>query len=311
MICVKNSELKCQLDKVCIMILNETNFIHQPNNLQDLVRYRVEQEVSIKLNRTPVNNTTVKTDYTVKRDFQNPLFYSVRVDEHISKITPDAHQAVLDVVKQVDVIKNNVDVLINGHTGKPEIITNHQSIISEWEDFREEYLKKHDFLRAEATRQNVMDFLSVFDGQINSHDQLISGLNSQVFFNTFFDYFLAPHPQGFESDLTMHYHSLLFQSIVTPLSVNQKIIRETPETVTIRKTGVPEDNINAAKIKEQYDEKYRPIIDYQFSEYLAEYDATIEFNTDKKYIEYADIRMNESIRNNVEMDIHCRIWRIQ
>ncbi len=310
MICVKNSQLKCQLDKVCIMTLNETDFIHQPNNLQDLVRYRVEQEVSIKLNRTPVNNTTVKTDYTVKRDFQNPLFYSVRVDEHISKITPDAHQSVLDVVKQVDVIKNNVDVLINGHTGKPEIITNHQSIISEWENFREEYLKKHDFIRAEATRQNVMDFLSAFDGQINSHDQLISGLNSQIFFNTFFDYFLVPHPQGFESDLTMHYHSLLFQNVVTPLVVNQKIIRETPETVLFSKTGIPKGDIDIDRIKKQYDEQYRPVIDYQFSEYQSGYDATIEFNTDKNHIEYADIKMSESVKNNIEMNINSRIWRI-
>lgn len=292
------------------MVLNESNLIHQANNLHDVARYRVEQEVSIKLNRTPVNNTTVKTDYTVKRDVQNPLFYSVRVDEHISKITPNAHQPVLDVVKQVDIIKSNVDVLINYHTGKPEIITNHQSIIFEWMAFKEEYLKKYDFIRAEATRQNALDFLSVFDGQINSHDQLVSGLNSQVFFDTFFDYFLVPHPQGFESDLTIHYHSLLFQNVVTPLVVNQKIIRETPETVLFRKTGIPKDDIDIDRIKKQYDEQYRPVIDYQFSEYQSGYDATIEFNTDKKYIEYADIKMSESVKNNIEMNINSRIWRI-
>lgn len=67
------------------MFSNESSHAHQSGNLLESIRYRVEQEVSIRLNKIPVNNTTVKTDYTVSRASANPLFYSVRVDDHISK----------------------------------------------------------------------------------------------------------------------------------------------------------------------------------------------------------------------------------
>ncbi|EKT1927977.1 hypothetical protein QDY85_004271 [Salmonella enterica] len=293
------------------MISSESDITQQSRSLTDIVRYRVEQEVSIRLNRISVNNTIVKTDYTVKHNYNEPLFYSVHVDDHISKISPNAHQDLLDIMKSVDIIKSNVDLLINASTGKPETIKNHDVIINKWNIFKENFLKENEFIRAKVTRQNIQDFVSVFDEQINSCEQLLIGLDSQIFFNTFFDYFLV-NMQTFESNLTMNYHSQLFKGIVTPLIVNQKILRETSEKVLIRKmsTSVSESNINIGEIKKQYNERYKPIIDYQFSEYQVNYDAQIEFNTIEKNIEYADIQMNESVINNVEMDIRCRIWRI-
>lgn len=162
------------------------------------------------------------------------------------------------------------------------------------------------------TQQNIQDFVSAFDEQIHSGHQLLAGLDNQIFFNTFFDYFLV-NMQAFESDLTMNYNSQLFQGIATPLTVNQKILRETPEKVLISKTILPvsENSISIGEIKKQYNKKYKPIIDYQFSEYQVSYDSQIEFNTTEKHIEYADIQMSECVMNNVEMDIRCRIWRIQ
>ncbi|EJM4181754.1 hypothetical protein NOJ95_004353, partial [Salmonella enterica] len=235
------------------MISSESDITQQSRSLTDIVRYRVEQEVSIRLNRIPVNNTIVKTDYTVKHNYNEPLFYSVHVDDHISKISPNAHQDLLDIMKSVDIIKSNVDLLINASTGKPETIKNHDVIINKWNIFKENFLKENEFIRAKVTRQNIQDFVSVFDEQINSCEQLLIGLDSQIFFNTFFDYFLV-NMQTFESNLTMNYHSQLFKGIVTPLIVNQKILRETSEKVLIRKmsTSVSESNINIGEIKKQY-----------------------------------------------------------
>ncbi|EMV7406930.1 TPA: hypothetical protein ACJJXJ_004485 [Enterobacter soli] len=294
------------------MISSKSDITQQSRSLTDIVRYRVEQEVSIKLNRIPVNNTIVKTDYTVKHNHNKPLFYSVHVDDHISKISPNGHQNLLDIVKGVDIIKSNVELLINSSTGKPETLKNHDAIVNEWNIFKTNYLKKNEFIRAKMTQQNIQDFVSAFDEQIHSSHQLLTGLDNQIFFNTFFDYFLV-NMQAFESDLTMNYHSQLFKGIATPLTVNQKILQETPEKVLISKTtsAASKNNTSIDEIKKQYNKKYKPIIDYNFSEYQVNYDAQIEFNTTEKHIEYADIQMSECVMNNVEMDNRCRIWRIQ
>ncbi len=292
------------------MVLNKNKLTYPAEELHDVARYRVEQDVSIKINKIPINNTTVKTDYTVSYNRGNNLFYSVHVDDHIAKMSPDGHQGFLNIVKEIDVIKSNMDLLINSDTGKPKALANHQQIINKWNVFKEDFSKKNELIRAIETQQAIQNMLSVFDEQINSYDSLMAGIENQIFFNTFFDYYLV-HSQKFESDLTMRYRSQLFEDVITTLAVSQKIIQETPEIVSISKFGTPKGTVDIESILRQYNEKYRPIIDYQFSEYNIKYNAQIGFNTIMNCIEYAEIHMGECVNNNVEMDIFCHIRRIQ
>jgi len=287
---------------------NSDGVIKTNDSLPRITKYRVEQEIAIKLNDIPVNSTQVKTDYTITHSENEPLLYFVHVDDYISKISPDAHQPLLDVVKEIDRLKSNVAVWIHPSTGKPVSIMNHQHIIIEWQEYKKEFLKKNEFIRAEEVKQHVINFISAFDEQILSHEQLVSNLDTQIFFTTFFDRFLV-RTQNFERDVLMEFNSQLFEKVVTPLTVTQKIMQESPESVVVRKTGKPTGFIDVDEIERQYNQKYKPSLDYQFSIYSVEYDSQIEFNTLGKYLEYADVRMRERVESNVELDISCRIRR--
>jgi hypothetical protein len=292
------------------MTMNESSdaVITTNNSLLRITKYRVEQEIAIKLNDIPVNSTQVKTDYTLSHSEHEPLLYFVHVDDYISKISPDSHQPLLDVVKEIDRIKSNVALWIHPSTGKPVSIMNHQQIITEWQSYKEEFLKKNEFIRAEEVKQHINNFISAFDDQIHSHEQLVSNLDTQLFFTTYFDHLLV-RGQNFESDVLMDFHSQLFEKVVTPLTVTQKIVQESPESIVVRKTAKPAGFIDVGEIERQYNQKYKPSIDYKFSTYSMEYDSQIEFNTAGKYLEYADIRMRERVESNVELDISCRIRR--
>lgn len=287
---------------------NSDGVIKTNDSLPCITKYRVEQEIAIKLNDIPVNSTQVKTDYSITHAENEPLLYSVHVDDYISKISPDAHQPLLDIVKEIDRLKSNVDVWIHPSTGKPVSIMNHQHIITEWQTYKKEFLKKNEFIRAEEVKQQLINFVTAFDEQICSHEQLVSNLDAQIFFTTFFDHFLV-RTQNFERDVLMDFNSQLFTNVVTPLTVTQKIVQESPESVVVRKTGKPTGFIDVDEIERQYNQKYKPSLDYQFSTYSVEYDSQVEFNTVGKYLEYADIRMRERVESNVELDISCRIRR--
>lgn len=287
---------------------NSDGVIKTNDSLPCITKYRVEQEIAIKLNDIPVNSTQVKTDYSITHAENEPLLYSVHVDDYISKISPDSHQPLLDVVKEIDRLKSNVDVWIHPSTGKPVSIMNHQQIITEWQTYKKEFLKKNEFIRAEEVKQQLINFVSAFDEQICSHEQLVSNLDAQLFFTTFFDHFLV-RTQNFERDVLMDFNSQLFTNVVTPLTVTQKIVQESLESVVVRKTGIPTGFIDVDEIERQYNQKYKPSLDYQFSTYSVEYDSQVEFNTVGKYLEYADIRMRERVESNVELDISCRIRR--
>lgn len=287
---------------------NSDGVIKTNDSLTCITKYRVEQEIAIKLNDIPVNSTQVKTDYTITHSEHESLLYFVHVDDYITKISPDSHQPLLDVVKEIDRLKSNVAMWIHPSTGKPVSIMNHQHIITEWQEYKKEFLKKNEFIRAEEVKQHVINFITAFDEQIRSHEQLVSNLDAQIFFTTFFDHFLV-RTQNFERDVLMNFNSQLFEKVVTSLTVTQKIVQESPESVVVRKTGKPTGFIDVAEIERQYDQKYKPSLDYQFSTYSVEYDSQVEFNTVGKYLEYADIRMRERVESNVELDISCRIRR--
>jgi hypothetical protein len=287
---------------------NSDGVIKTNDSLPCITKYRLEQEIAIKLNDIPVNSTQVKTDYTITHSENEPLLYFVHVDDYITKISPDSHQPLLDVVKEIDRLKSNVAVWIHPSTGKPVSIMNHQHIITEWQEYKKEFLKKNEFIRAEEVKQHVINFITAFDEQIRSHEQLVSNLDAQIFFTTFFDHFLV-RTQNFERDVLMDFNSQLFEKVVTPLTVTQKIVQESPESVVVRKTGKPTGFIDVDEIERQYNQKYKPSLDYQFSTYSVEYDSQVEFNTVGKYLEYADIRMRERVESNVELDISCRIRR--
>jgi hypothetical protein len=287
---------------------NSDGVIKTNDSLPCITKYRVEQEIAIKFNDIPVNSTQVKTDYSITHAENEPLLYSVHVDDYISKISPDAHQPLLDIVKEIDRLKSNVDVWIHPSTGKPVKIKNHHQIITEWQTYKKEFLKKNEFIRAEEVKQQLINFVSAFDEQICSHEQLVFNLDAQIFFTTFFDRFLV-RTQNFERDVLMDFNSQLFTNVVTPLTVTQKIVQESPDSVVVRKTGKPTDFIDVDEIERQYNQKYKPSLDYQFSTYSVEYDSQVEFNTIGKYLEYADIRMRERVESNVELDISCRIRR--
>lgn len=273
-------------------------------------RYRTEQNVSIKLNRIPITHTESKIDYTITQNkHKSPFCYRIQIDDFIAKISPDAHQELLDIISGIEAIKSNVELLIDPLTGKISHIENHTDIYLAWQQYKKSFLERYEFVRANEARKNIAAFAAAYEEQIKSVPQLISGLENQLFFNTYFDNYLIGNT-NFETIRVLNFRSQLFENIITPMQITEKIVKESPDIVVVHKTGAPTGMIDNAEIERQYNEKYQPVIDYHFSKYEAEFDAQLAINTQQNCLEYAEIRMNEFVKNNVELAIVCQVRRI-
>lgn len=273
-------------------------------------RYRTEQNVSIKLNQIPITHTESKIDYTITQNkLKSPFCYRIQVDDHIAKISPNAHQELLDIISDIEVIKCNVELLIDPLTGKINHIENHKDIYLAWQQYKKSFLERYEFVRADEARKSIATFVATFDEQIKSVPQLISGMENQLFFNTYFDNYLIGNT-NFETVTFLNFRSQLFENIITPMQITKKIVKESPDIVVVHKTGLPTGTIDNAEIERQYNEKYQPVIDYHFSKYEAEYDAQLAINTQQNCLEYAEIRINEFVKNNVELAIVYQVRRI-
>lgn len=271
--------------------------------------YRTEQNVSIKLNQIPINHTVVKIDYTLTK--LSPLCYAIHADDYIAKISPDPYQELLNMVNKIEQIKCNVKVLIDENTGKINRIINLNDVFLNWQNYKNELLAQYNFIRSEDAKNNFNTFISIFDEQFRSERQLIEGLEKQLFFMVFFDQYLVGNKTTFEKLDVVNFYSLLFEGVSTPLQVTEKIIKESPEIVVLQKSGQPiTESINLSEIERQYNEKYQPAIDYHFTSYDARYGAQLGLNTLHNSLEHAEIIMRELVKNNVELEVLCKVRRI-
>ncbi|MBW4730718.1 hypothetical protein KZO62_02260 [Prevotella melaninogenica] len=61
------------------------------------------------------------------------------------------------------------------------------------------------------------------------------------------------------------------------------------------------DNINEAKLKEMYDEMYKPLIQFAFSEYDIVYRIEYEIDSKNNLVGNANVYIEEMVKNNYQI----------
>ena len=61
------------------------------------------------------------------------------------------------------------------------------------------------------------------------------------------------------------------------------------------------DNINEAKLKEMYDEMYKPLIQFAFSEYDIVYRIEYEIDSRNNLVGNANVYIEEMVKNNYQI----------
>ena len=61
------------------------------------------------------------------------------------------------------------------------------------------------------------------------------------------------------------------------------------------------DNINEAKLKEMYDEMYKPLIQFAFSEYDIVYRIEYELDSKNNLVGNANVYIEEMVKNNYQI----------
>lgn len=64
-------------------------------------------------------------------------------------------------------------------------------------------------------------------------------------------------------------------------------------------------------LEKQYDNKFKPIVKYRFSEYNFSVRERCIINTDENWIESSDITIIEEVKNNVQVLIDYKLRKIE
>lgn len=275
-------------------------------------KYRCEQTVVTKINGVVSNHAETKWEFHMtKRQSGGDLYVDVVMADNIINFNPPQLQEAILLLGEVDRIKSDAKVLVDGATGKIARVVNHQEIIGNWNRYKSELTDRYAFIRDKEARKNVQHFLSLAEAQIVDERQLIADMGTKMFFDLFFDKYLV-RQEGLFDPYVRVFYSQLFDGQPVPVRMEQLITAETPDTATVNKVG----RMIAAKVDlpamvKMYDQKYKPVIQYKFSEFDLGYKERYVLNTRDRLIETAEVHLTEEVRHNVQVYIHYTLKRIE
>ncbi len=256
------------------------------------------------IDKTDPDLGTTRSAEAMLRSIERQRQYKQRVIEaaNIVNATPQPLKESVDLLMEVDkALLSNVLLDIDEQTGKVNQILNHDEIIKQWDQCKDSLRNKYDFIRKEDTRDKLEYFLKVAEEQAHNLDSLNMMFNAKLFVNTFFDKYLVTDKNLFDPYKRV-FNSQLFEDIAVELDFTQEILKESPNMVLIqRKSKMNKDTLPLSQIKETYEKKFQPTIQYKFSDYNYSMVEKYVINTKYNFIVQSDVLFIEEVTNNLEV----------
>lgn len=273
-------------------------------------RYRSEQLVVVKIDGIIENHADTKLEYTVEKiNRENQLLAEVKLIDQIVKIQPEYLQDSFDLMSKIDFIKSNALILVNPTTGKVDKIENIQQIRENWDSFKKDVIKNTSFVQSDEMKKSISTYLENTEPQFN-HDNLIQDFQIRPFFDLFFDRYLVSRNFSVNNHSKLYY-SQLFDRLPIELDMENTISSETPETITIIKSGtLNRKNLNIRDFEKIYDLRYKPRIGYKFDGYDFNHHTQISYDLADGVLQDAQMTINEVVKNNIEVFVDYKIRRV-
>ena len=296
---IEAARIKRETGKDIVIEQEDSN---KERDIERILKYRCEQMSATRLNGVSINNSQVNQDFKVVQNVDKEGVFLVTLLDNIVNANPQPLKESVDLLMEVDkALLSNVLLDIDEQTGKVNQILNHDEIIKQWDQCKDSLRKKYDFIRKEDTRDKLEYFLKVAEEQAHNLDSLSMMFNAKLFVNTFFDKYLVTDKNLFDPYKRI-FNSQLFEDIAVELDFTQEILKESPNMVLIqRKSKINKDTLPLSQIKEGYEKKFQPMIQYKFSDYNYSMVEKYVINTKYNFIVQSDVLFIEEVTNNLEV----------
>ncbi|MFC6269823.1 hypothetical protein [Frigoriflavimonas asaccharolytica] len=293
--------------------------LEQKKNEEDLIdydlitKYRCEQTVVTKLNGIPTNTATTKREFQLKKIIkEDNLFIEIKILDNIIEMNPAQYQEAINLVSELDNIKcDGIILKVNNITGGIKKVNNHQEIIEKWKNHRNLLESKYGFIRDAKSKESIGKFIDTAGKQIENEKALIDDLKMKMFFEVIFNKYLVNATDKMD-EYSRNVYSQLFEGEIVELKIKQDLLRESEDQILVRKvSSINEATKSSANLEEKYDEKFKPILKYKFSEYNASYRERVVYNDKINLPEEGEVTMIEEVKNNIQLLVNYNFRKIE
>ncbi len=277
---------------------------------EDVLRYRSEQIVIIKIDGIIENHADTKLEYVVKKIVeQDNIFVKVELVDQVIKIQPTHLQESMDLMSKIDTIKSNALVKVNPNTGRIRSVENLDEITKNWLDFRKSVEMNTSFIQSSEMKKNIETYLDATALQF-SEEQILEDFRVRPFFDLFFDKYLVSDDLDVKNRDKLYY-SQLFDRLPLQLNVVESIISETQSLIGVKKDAtLDRKNSDMSHFAKIYDFKYKPKIGYKFDNYNFEHHSQMNYDLRNNILQDAWMTISEDVTNNIEVFVDYKIRRV-
>lgn len=269
-------------------------------------RYRCEQFNTTKVEDHINFHCDVKKQYLLETNLDKA---SVLLEQYVFKINPEDLGGAIQATEELEFDKENVTFSLNtDNTIKG--IDNWQQIKQKW-DFFKPKMRETSFYKmiGQNNPEAAEGLIAGGDMEFGSEQNLLKSFEKSLFYHVVFNDY-DPVKDRTEKQI-LKFNSQIFVNISVELELTHGIINEDNEFTEIMTVGrLKKDKLDNNLLIEQYNNFYKPIIDYNFTEYNYEYVIKRTVHNKSKLIHHATARFMEEVKYNYQFLTQFDLKRI-
>lgn len=262
-------------------------------------RYRCEQLNTTKVENNISFHCNTKKEYTLEKDvLANKAKVSLK--EYLYKINPENLSLAIEATKDLEFEKENALFQLNKNNEIIEVL-NFSQIKNKWDDFKPNLKNSTFYKEIEKINSNAAKDIIIGGGlEFENEQNLRKTYDKSLFYHVVFNDFDAYKTR--EKNDILKFISQIFVNIPIELELQHSITREDDYFIEYRTVGtLLKNKIDNNILEEQYNQFYKPIIEYGFTEYLYEYRIRRMVEKKTNLIVNAVAFMKEEVKNNYQL----------
>jgi len=274
-----------------------------------IARYRCSQITVTQLNGEVTFSAEIGAQYLLSTAKKAANILHVKLEDYIYQTDPKAMEAALTLVEPLEYLKNNI-IFTQNRKGEFVEIFNFQRLTREWENFRDNKLSQIEFYQKlkEQSTKAAEDIINTGNMEFSDPVNIKSTLSRNLFYHI-----LLRANVGEELDnYKVSQLSQLFPNQMLYTDVTISKVSEDASTITLQLVGdLNRENISDENLKKQYDELYKPVIKFNFSEFDQIYRIIYTIDLKTGLLIDAKAYLSESIKNNYESVTNFDLRRVE
>ncbi|AWX06970.1 hypothetical protein [Prevotella intermedia] len=265
------------------------------NNINgDLFRYRSKQLNVTKVEQMVQFHSSVRKEYLMERSAKDRIAI-ISLQDYCYEAEPKVYEEILDAMKELEYIKEKV---IFKFTDDNEIedILNYEQLCDGWKKFKP-YLKRTEYYKEleKVSRKGADEIIESGDTEFASIKRMIQIYKRGLFYHLLFNKFDVNTKQK------LSFLSQAFINIPIELELNTIVVRENTNEILYRTEGILNKNIlNKDELQRQYDQYYKPLIKYNFTEYSYRYIIRRTIDKATNVLKEGVVILTEEVKNNIQ-----------